>query len=88
MSNVTYYSCYFNPRPPRGGRLFSVWIWYNKTIISIHALRGEGDVLVWIEQEQEQISIHALRGEGDAKPIKLFKLLLYISIHALRGEGD
>ena len=35
--------------------------------ISIHALRGEGDVLnfKW-ELLDRQISIHALRGEGDA----------------------
>ena len=44
--------------------------------ISIHALRGEGD-----------ISIHALRGEGDGYDWRLDPVER-ISIHALRGEGD
>ena len=33
--------------------------------ISIHALRGEGDVSDKIKQPDNMISIHALRGEGD-----------------------
>ena len=56
-------------------------------MISIHALRGEGDLfasnLAWILY----ISIHALRGEGDFKD-SADKLKDAISIHALRGEGD
>ena len=36
--------------------------------ISIHALRGEGDLLLeLIYKLVEVISIHALRGEGDLK---------------------
>ena len=35
-------------------------------LISIHALRGEGDFLAsGIKQSRLIISIHALRGEGD-----------------------
>ena len=59
------------------------------TIISIHALRGEGDADITLETSTiPVISIHALRGEGDC----FYKLVgavdAYISIHALRGEGD
>ena len=34
---------YFNPRPPRGGRLLGVVHVIAKVFISIHALREEGD---------------------------------------------
>ncbi len=34
-------------------------------MISIHALRGEGDVGKKIQKVGTDISIHALRGEGD-----------------------
>ena len=34
-------------------------------VISIHALRGEGDELSGNLSEEQNISIHALRGEGD-----------------------
>ena len=56
---------YFNPRPPWGGRR---WDAENHTLtggISIHALRGEGDIQTAINLSSNRISIHALRGEGD-----------------------
>ena len=34
-------------------------------LISIHALRGEGDYIMPLIQIKYGISIHALRGEGD-----------------------
>ena len=37
----------------------------NNIEISIHALRGEGDVKNPREVRRKKISIHALRGEGD-----------------------
>ena len=57
-------------------------------VISIHALREEGDnqrlfMLILLYG----ISIHALREEGDAVRRKT-KTALEISIHALREEGD
>ena len=56
--------------------------------ISIHALRGEGDVdAILISVHFIVISIHALRGEGDEAD-KLTESIKNISIHALRGEGD
>ena len=36
----------FNPRPPRGGRLYELLCIYIDVMISIHALREEGDALV------------------------------------------
>ena len=57
---------YFNPRPPWGGRLYWVLTNCNGMDISIHALRGEGDVFVgYFACQKFIISIHALRGEGD-----------------------
>ena len=56
--------------------------------ISIHALRGEGDVVQNSAlTAKDIISIHALRGEGDDK-IGMTNDVIAISIHALRGEGD
>ena len=40
--------------------------WY----ISIHALRGEGDLFAGMFEHQQRISIHALRGEGDVQSWK------------------
>ena len=58
----------FYPRPPRGGRLVAQQEVAAVVIISIHALREEGDYdklptlsTAWM------ISIHALREEGDGK---------------------
>ena len=61
----------------------------NNIIISIHALRGEGDDRVERHLRcVEIISIHALRGEGDFFLICCRRRSAPISIHALRGEGD
>ena len=40
-------------------------VYSNKVIISIHALRGEGDGGICKSLPALIISIHALRGEGD-----------------------
>ena len=58
-----------------------------KILISIHALRGEGDNVIRINFYTRIISIHALRGEGDLQQQNQQELNI-ISIHALRGEGD
>ena len=39
---------YFNPRPPWGGRLLSMYSKHIEIVISIHALRGEGDARIRI----------------------------------------
>ena len=57
------------------------------TFISIHALRGEGDVHLILLLQTANISIHALRGEGDLQD-PAGSAGCPISIHALRGEGD
>ena len=56
-------------------------------IISIHALREEGDPGVHIQAQPLVISIHALREEGDLG-MEFLRILQDISIHALREEGD
>ena len=56
----------FNPRPPWGGRHNADKATTGTRIISIHALRGEGDLYGIAARSQYRIiSIHALRGEGD-----------------------
>ena len=56
---------YFYPRPPRGGRLASDCQFFPLSLISIHALREEGDSAARTVIGFETISIHALREEGD-----------------------
>ena len=56
----------FYPRPPRGGRLGGSLVITSSLIISIHALREEGDPARFSAQWcYPAISIHALREEGD-----------------------
>ena len=45
-------SCYFYPRPPRGGRLHEHGYHDREVAISIHALREEGD-----SKNRDKISI-------------------------------
>ena len=57
-------------------------------LISIHALREEGDLTRNHARNPEYpISIHALREEGDDLVWQLYHRT-EISIHALREEGD
>ena len=79
----------FNPRPPRGGRPIDWHFPEPCFVISIHALREEGDARVGHTAcEVVVISIHALREEGDHQPHRLRAGTGGISIHALREEGD
>ena len=55
----------FYPRPPRGGRPENYTPEASWSVISIHALREEGDAVLRAELERDVISIHALREEGD-----------------------
>ena len=57
-------------------------------IISIHALREEGDQERGGKAGCKDISIHALREEGDNSPCVAWEQGHSISIHALREEGD
>ena len=80
-------SYYFYPRPPGGGRQIKVINHRIADLISIHALRVEGDYLHFLAFFLRCISIHALRVEGDMRAKRKCPGLR-ISIHALRVEGD
>ena len=56
-------------------------------VISIHALREEGDLIAPTKIDLQAISIHALREEGDLRT-DAPDVIANISIHALREEGD
>ena len=78
---------HFYPRPPRGGRRTVEWAKNLGILISIHALREEGDRKQRHFRRGKGISIHALREEGDLAELQSI-MLRAISIHALREEGD
>ena len=82
----------FYPRPPRGGRRLPVFVKFSDFIISIHALREEGDFLGLSVRYDKLISIHALREEGDpiTKPCssKLFVFLSTPSARRATGLGS
>ncbi len=63
-SRTSWFS-HFYPRPPRGGRHQLHALSTEVVVISIHALREEGDPLEGGRPVAVSISIHALREEGD-----------------------
>ena len=74
---------------PSARRATEVCCWdYVDKMISIHALREEGDPTTIPFPNIRQISIHALREEGDLQRQQRRSPALVISIHALREEGD
>ena len=79
---------HFYPRPPRGGRRCRSAAQALARMISIHALREEGDKRMGTLPCTGSISIHALREEGDWTSSAFPLLTATISIHALREEGD
>ena len=88
MSLPATSSSNFYPRPPGGGRHLDDLVSCSGEVISIHALRVEGDrELITEFVSSGKISIHALRVEGDKQKTHDEKLI-HISIHALRVEGD
>ena len=78
----------FYPRPPRGGRQYTFSSELSTMLISIHALREEGDIFTTTGSRHFKISIHALREEGDLFLCHVYSSVTAISIHALREEGD
>ena len=63
--------------------------YYPLFLISIHALREEGDLVPRVVlRALPDISIHALREEGDMLHDICSPFFTAISIHALREEGD
>ena len=66
-------SSYFNPRPPRWGRLQVILGYPAKYPISIHAPREGGDVQRFINSTlSPPISIHAPREGGDSKDAQFY----------------
>ena len=84
----TQFQCNFYPRPPRGGRPSARQTGSCRGIISIHALREEGDD--WkttIEVKPVYFYPRPPRG-GRRTDGKIVIFDQKISIHALREEGD
>ncbi len=80
--------CYFYPRPPRGGRRLANLHGLHHIGISIHALRGEGDLsLFGVCAADNDFYPRPPRG-GRRGIIIGCPEGQEISIHALRGEGD
>ena len=77
----------FQSTPSVGRATWELFENYRIAKISIHALRGEGDLVFSALPCFAVISIHALRGEGDVQMTRTVRSK-NISIHALRGEGD
>ena len=78
----------FNPRPPRGGRLCKPVTAPPEQIISIHALREEGDVLSFgTALNFFNFNPRPPRG-GRQISYAIGPCEYLISIHALREEGD
>ena len=80
--------CDFYPRPPRGGRPPYLTAICSGIMISIHALREEGDCSSWAStRNRENFYPRPPRG-GRPFIHHLGKPSEVISIHALREEGD
>ena len=62
----------FQSTPSVGRATTAARIAHCRCQISIHALRGEGDLSALYGKMTERISIHALRGEGDEKYVEDF----------------
>ena len=78
----------FYPRPPRGGRLMTIWALQRRTIFLSTPSARRATTRRPRSNPQCGISIHALREEGDTRPHEKPKQSISISIHALREEGD
>ena len=79
---------HFYPRPPRGGRLFDPATELGDQVISIHALREEGDD----QRVSHEPICPAFLSTPSARRATccthLRRIRCRISIHALREEGD
>ena len=81
-------SMYFNPRPPRGERPTDYSKAVKEAMISIHALREEGDRgLCSMQSPRRYFNPRPPRGERPAAS-SASAAKTSISIHALREEGD
>ena len=79
---------YFNPRPPRGGRQQLATYAPPKQVISIHALREEGDACGCLIPE-DVMHFNPRPPRGGRQILAIGEgITTRISIHALREEGD
>ena len=79
---------HFNPRPPWGGRPGPTNAQGYYKSISIHALRGEGDVKS-LDLDDDKMAFQSTPSVGRATSTDYMDAIrIRISIHALRGEGD
>ena len=79
---------YFYPRPPRGGRRTTSGFKSTTSLISIHALREEGDVMRF-NNDTGIFDFYPRPPRGGRRtPPDGCQLAVPISIHALREEGD
>ena len=79
---------YFNPRPPRGGRLY-LWplclpVWVFQSTPPARGATGQDRQ----KKQAGDISIHAPREGGDTKVTGYNVFITEISIHAPREGGD
>ena len=80
--------CDFYPRPPRGGRLLGIPEFLHQRIISIHALREEGDIMAAIRDFSLVLFLSTPSARRATDAPLLLQYGVGISIHALREEGD
>ena len=86
---ITCRSYNFYPRPPRGGRRHRPQAKNVALIISIHALREEGDPLLQKDEKGTGIYFYPRPPRGGRQGVHFYKDdYQFISIHALREEGD
>ena len=79
---------YFYPRPPRGGRRVGLINPLYHVVISIHALREEGDPLYPIRPHQSGLFLSTPSARRATPVPHPPPSVGAISIHALREEGD
>ena len=78
----------FYPRPPRGGRHIVVRLHCQPFLISIHALREEGDFLFLLLKDGMIRFLSTPSARRATPHCKEDITMPAISIHALREEGD
>ena len=79
---------YFYPRPPRGGRRLHAELDRQLGIISIHALREEGDGRCFAKAYSARLFLSTPSARRATLRLSFWGGYCIISIHALREEGD
>ena len=79
---------YFYPRPPRGGRLLCLCEVSCFFVISIHALREEGDLALTLQKCGRPVFLSTPSARRATTGCASNNSPGEISIHALREEGD